>query len=108
VLDAEEYWDEMRLVLGSMAEEAADDLVSLSSFSFSSEVRNCDSNSWILALAVLSLSSSSFSRLAELEAIEAVDFSLSTSLTKLSFSDLRLAMVRSVSMPEYSVLRLAL
>lgn len=84
MLEEEEYWEEMRLVLGS-TEEAAEDLVSFSYLSFSSAVLSWDSSSWILALAVLNFNSSSFSRLAELLAMEAVDLNLSISWTRLAF-----------------------
>lgn len=109
MLEDEEYWDEARTeVLGSTAEDAADDLVSLSYLSLSSDVLSWDSSSWILALAVLNLSSNSFS-LFELALLarELPDLSLSSSWTSLSLSCLKAIRVLSVSTPENSTLILA-
>ena len=105
MLELEEYWDEIRfVVLLSTADEAAEDLVSFNSFNFNSAVLNWDYNYWILAVAVLNLSSSYFSRPLPPVDSDCDDFNLSIYWTKLLFYARRDARVLSVSIPEFSAL----
>lgn len=93
----------MRLVvLLSTADEAAEDFVSFNYFNFNSAVLNWDYNYWILAVAVLNLSSSSFSRLPLFVDNDCDDFNLSIYWTRLLFYALRDARVLSVSTPKLS------